>query len=246
MRQLAIIVGSGALDLDLEWTSLDRLDTAYGAVSTAPLRAQTDTATIHALSRHGVPHLIAPHAINYRANLSLLVELGATEIIAINTVGGIAPEAGNGCLVLPDQIIDYTWGRAHSYSDADKLLHVDFSEPYDALLRQEFLDAGVRAGIDVHNGGVYGCTQGPRFESAAEVERMRRDGCTLVGMTGMPEAALARELGLRYISLCLVVNPAAGRGETIDVDAISAIARAGMSRVRALLLEFLHGFELGD
>ncbi|MDH3644756.1 MAG: S-methyl-5'-thioinosine phosphorylase [Gammaproteobacteria bacterium] len=246
MRQLAIIVGSGALDLGLDWESLGRVDTEYGAVSTAPLRAQTQKATVVTISRHGVPHLIAPHAINYRANLSLLAELGATEVIAINTVGGIAPEAGNGCLVVPDQLIDYTWGRAHSYSDDDKLLHVDFSDPYDAELRRELVDAGVRAGIDVHDGGVYGCTQGPRFESAAEVERMRRDGCTLVGMTGMPEAALARELGLRYMSLCLVVNPAAGRGETIDLDAISAISDAGMLRVRTLLLELLQGFELGD
>jgi purine nucleoside phosphorylase len=247
MRHIAIIVGSGPLDLNVELMPIDTFaDTAYGPVSMLPRYAETRSARIHVLSRHGVPHRLAPHEINYRANLSLLAELGATEIIAINTVGGIAPHATNGRIVLPDQIIDYTWGRAHTFSDADELLHVDFSNPYDERLRGEVRAAAAAAGIDVHDGGVYGCTQGPRFESAAEVERMWRDGCTLVGMTGMPEAGLARELGLAYVSLCLVVNPAAGRGEAIDMDAISVIGREGMAEVGALLRGFLQGLEVGD
>jgi 5'-methylthioinosine phosphorylase len=247
MRHCAIIVGSGDLELDLELVAVDdSIETAYGPASTTPLYAQTPAAKIHVLARHGVPHAIAPHEINYRANLSLLAELGATDIIAINTVGGIAAHASNGSLVLPDQIIDYSWGRAHTYSDDSRLLHVDFSDPYDERLRGELLAAAATAKMDVHDGGVYAASQGPRFESAAEIERMRRDGCTLVGMTGMPEAGLARELGLAYVSICVVVNPAAGRGVAIDLDAISSIARAGMSQVSVLLGSFLESFEVGD
>ncbi len=247
MRHFAIIVGSGALELDLTLAPIDAsADTAYGRVSSPPLYARTASATIHVLARHGKPPTIAPHEINYRANLSLLAGLGATEIIAINSVGGIASHASNARLALPDQIIDYSWGRAHTFSDASKLLHVDFSDPYDERLRRELLAAAAAAQVDLYDGGVYGATQGPRFESAAEVERMRRDGCTLVGMTGMPEAALARELGLAYVSVCLVVNPAAGRGEAIDLDAISAIAQAGMSQVQALLESFFKGLKVCD
>jgi len=247
MRHFAIIVGSGALELGLELKPVSgSLDTVFGRASTVPLYGETRAARVHVLARHGDPHLIAPHAINYRANLSLLADLGASEIIAINTVGGIARHAANGCIALPDQLIDYTWGREHTFSDATSLLHVDFSEPYDARLRGELLAAAAAAGIDVHDGGVYGCTQGPRFETAAEIERMRRDGCTLVGMTGMPEAGLARELGCAYASVCLVVNPAAGRGEPIDMDAIAALGRTGMARVAALLDGFLQGLEVGD
>ncbi len=246
MRQLAIIVGSGELDLNLELTPTARLDTPFGRVSAQPRSAETSAGRIHVLARHGEPHSIAPHQINYRANLSLLAELGATQIIAVNTVGGIASHASNGSILMPRQIIDYTWGRAHSFSDENKLLHVDFSDPYDEPLRRELIAAAAMAEIGVHDGGVYGCTQGPRFETAAEIERMRRDGCTLVGMTGMPEAALARELKLAYVSICLVVNPAAGRGHPIDLNAIRAIAREGMSQVAVLLGAFLRGFEGGD
>lgn len=247
MRHFAIIVGSGALELGLELVPIDRpLDTAYGPASARPLFGETEAAQVHVLARHGNPHLIAPHKINYRANLSLLSELGATEIIAINTVGGIAPHARNGSIALPDQLIDYTWGRAQTFSDPTTLLHVDFSDPYDARLRAELMAAAAAVGIEVRDGGVYGCTQGPRFETAAEIERMRRDGCTLVGMTGMPEAGLARELGCAYASICLVVNPAAGRGEPIDMDAIVALGRSGMTKVAALLDGFLEGLEIGD
>jgi purine nucleoside phosphorylase len=141
-----------------------------------------------------------------------------------------------GVLALPHDVVDYTWGRAHSYSDENRLLHVEFSEPFDARLRRALASAGGRAGVAIHDGGVYGCTQGPRFESPAEIDRMERDGCTLVGMTGMPEAALAAELELPYASLCLVVNPAAGRGEgAIDLAAITAVSEDGMVRIARLL-----------
>ena len=246
MRRLAIVVGSGALELPFDTVIEDVRDTPYGEAATRPLRAAGRNFTVHLLARHGVPHAVAPHLINYRANLHLLAELGVDEIIALNTVGGIADHARNGRLVVPDQLIDYTWGRAHSFAGPDDLRHVDFTEPYDAQLRAELLSAGRAVGLDVYDGGVYGCTQGPRFESAAEIDRMDRDGCTVVGMTGMPEAGLARELGIRYASLCLVVNPAAGRGDAIDLDDIAAIAREGMGEVARLLGAFFEGIERRD
>lgn len=247
MRHVAVIVGSGTLDLQvaLEPAPGGRVDTRYGAASMAPLRAGTRAYRLLVLSRHGVARTIAPHAINYRANISLLAELGAREIVAINTVGGISGHAADGCLVFPEQIIDYTWGREHTFDGEGSLTHVDFSSPYDESLRRELLTVARDLGIVVHDGGVYGCTQGPRFESAAEIVRMRRDGCTVVGMTGMPEAALARELGLAYASMCLVVNPAAGLGGPIDLLAIEAVAREGMGRVGDLVGGFLKRLELG-
>lgn len=243
MRRLGILAGSGALELPFDAAVEAVHETPYGEPSARPLRAAGRNFIVHVLARHGVPHAVAPHLINYRANLHVLGELGVEEIIALNTVGGIAAHARNGRIVVPDQLIDYTWGRAHSFAGPNDLRHVDFTEPYDAGLRAELLAAGGAAGLDVHDGGVYGCTQGPRFESAAEIERMRMDGCTLVGMTGMPEAGLARELGIRYASVCLVVNPAAGRGEAIDLDQIADIARAGMSDVARLLGALFEGIE---
>ena len=172
-----------------------------------------------------------------------MASLGVAEVVAINTVGGIAADAVNGAVVLPDQLIDYTWGREHSFATADDLRHVDFTRPYDEPLRQRLLQAASQAQLSVVDGGVYGATQGPRFESAAEIVRMERDGCSLVGMTGMPEAGLARELGLAYASVCLVVNPAAGKGTAIDLAAIADIAEAGMGRVARLLVAFLEGLK---
>jgi 5'-methylthioinosine phosphorylase len=246
MRRLAVLVGSGALELPFDTVIEEDRDTPYGEASARPLRAAGRNFTVHVLARHGVPHAVAPHLINYRANLHLLAELGVEEIVALNTVGGIAAHAQNGRIVVPDQLIDYTWGRAHSFAGPGDLKHVDFTEPYAAALRAELVAAGRGQGVDVHDGGVYGCTQGPRFESAAEIDRMDRDGCTVVGMTGMPEAGLARELGIRYASLCLVVNPAAGRGDAIDLDDIAVIAREGMEDVARLLGGFFQGIERGD
>ncbi len=246
MRRLAILVGSGALELPFDAVVEQIDETPFGRPSAAPSRAAGRNFSVHLLARHGVPHAVAPHLINYRANLHLLAEFGVEEIVALNTVGAIAAHAHNGRIVVPDQLIDYTWGRAHSFAGPDDLKHVDFTEPYDAALRAELLGAARAAGLDVHDGGVYGCTQGPRFESAAEIERMDRDGCTVVGMTGMPEAGLARELGIRYASLCLVVNPAAGRGDAIDLDEIATIAREGMGDVARLLGAFFEGIESRD
>lgn len=235
----AIIGGSGletmpALDI------LKRLDvtTPWGQPSTSVVRGRVHGADILFLSRHGAGHLIPPHRINYRANVAALQELGATHLIAFNAVGGINQRFVPGDLVLPDQIIDYTWGREHTFADSGEvpLLHVDFTYPYDRDLRQLLINAAGASNCQLHANGVYGATQGPRLESAAEIVRLARDGCDLVGMTGMPEAALAREKQLPYVSLCLVVNPAAGLGDgEISMADIDAVMAAHMPRAMALL-----------
>ena len=190
------------------------------------------------LSRHGHPHALPPHKVNYRANLLALQQLGADRIIAVNAVGGIRSDMGSGRIAIPDQIIDYTWDRESTFFDGEyrPLEYIDFTYPYDSALRQTLIDAARASAIEVIAEGVYGATQGPRLESVAEIIRMERDGCDLVGMTGMPEAVLARELGIPYACLCLVVNPAAGKSDDlITMDDVRAVIGTGMGRVRDLI-----------
>lgn len=235
----AIIGGSGLESIPaLEIT--ERLDVAtpWGQPSTAVLKGRIHGADILFLSRHGAGHVIPPHRINYRANIAALRELGGTHLIAFNAVGGINQRYKPGDLVLPDQIIDYTWGRDHTFADSGEvpLLHVDFTDPYDRYLRELLINTAQDSDCQLHPNGVYGATQGPRLESAAEITRLARDGCDLVGMTGMPEAALAREKQLPYVSLCLIVNPAAGLGDgEISMADIDAVMSAHLPRAIALL-----------
>lgn len=237
---LAIITGSGSLPLASAGVPLAVPTLHFGEPSGVPLRIEVAGVPVVLLARHGVPHRLAPHRINYRANLELLERLGVRRAIALNTVGGIAPEAWTGRLVVPHQLIDYTWGRAHTFVEDDPVVHADFGEPFDPVLRRALVDAARSFGLDVGDGGIYGCTQGPRFETAAEIDRMARDGCTVVGMTGMPEAALARELGLAYAALALVVNPAAGRGhDPFNLGAIGRVIEIGMSQVEQVLVEVI-------
>lgn len=238
----AVIGGSGPLPLVDAFAPLSPPPSRYGETSGCWSRGRIAEADVIFLPRHGRPHRIAPHRINYRANVDALVTLEVEGVLALNTVGGISADAEAGRLYVPDQIVDYTWGREHTFSDADELIHADFAEPFDPALRLRLLDAAARAGVEVAPRGVYGCTQGPRFETAAEIERMARDGCDLVGMTGMPEAALARERGLPYAMLSLVVNPAAGRAlNPFDLTVIAEVAAAGMERVAAVLTTFFSG-----
>ncbi|MDA1076663.1 MAG: S-methyl-5'-thioinosine phosphorylase [Proteobacteria bacterium] len=253
MRPVAIICGSGDLQLPgVSGKRIGGIDTPYGPAS-APLfegklertDAPGEGRRFLSLERHGLDHEFAPHAVNYKANLWLLNEQGPAMVIAVHTVGAIAANVKTGDLILPDQIVDYTWGRAHTYVDTGSVQHVEFSFPYDADLRLGLLAAARAADLDLIDGGVYGCTQGPRLETAGEIDRMDRDGCSLVGMTVMPEAGLARELGLRYASVCLAVNPAAGRsdGQPINLDDLRAVSAAGMQRVGQLLRQFLESFK---
>jgi purine nucleoside phosphorylase len=192
------------------------------------------------LPRHGDDHTLPPHAINYRANVVALKEAGADSILALNTVGAISDKCGPGGLAVPSQIIDYTWGRAHTIYDGsdDDFDHIDFTQPFSASLRVALLSAADAAGIDCYDGGVYAATQGPRLETAAEVDRLERDGADFVGMTGMPEASLACELGVEYACLSLVVNLAAGRSDVPIHDDVEANMAAARMRAMQVLKHF--------
>jgi 5'-methylthioinosine phosphorylase len=191
------------------------------------------------LSRHGPKGSIPPHRVNYRANLWALKQCQADLIVGLNAVGGIAREAAPARLVFPDQLIDYTWGREHTYSDGKlaPLQHVEFTEPFDAAGRQHLIGCADELGLDFVPAGTYGVTQGPRLETAAEIDRLERDGCDVVGMTAMPEAALARELGLAYVVCAVVVNWAAGRGNPGEGihDEIRCSLDSGLKQVDRLL-----------
>ena len=216
---LAVIGGTGVYRLaSLEDAQAVEGDTPWGAPSGPVRLGRIRGRRVAFLARHGEGHSLPPHRVNYRANLWQLKQLGASRVLAINTVGGITERFGPRVLALPDQLIDYTWGRASSFWDGEggEVLHVDFGDPYTPSLRAELLAAAARAGTAVVDGGCYGATQGPRLETRAEIARMRRDGCDLVGMTGMPEAGLARELGLDYACLAIVANWAAGAGPDVD------------------------------
>jgi 5'-deoxy-5'-methylthioadenosine phosphorylase len=238
---LGVIGGSGLEAFEgLEGPRKVHAETPWGPPSSALVHARLDGHPVVFLSRHGESHAIAPHEINYRANLHALREAGVTGILAVATVGGLRADLGPGALVLPDQLIDYTSGRVSTFFQGPgvPVTHVDFTHPYDARLRALVQQAAIDLGETVSEGGTYGCTQGPRLETAAEIRRMRQDGCDLVGMTGMPEAVLARELGIPYAALAVVANHAAGIGgsaESISLEAIVQVVQAAMVRVRALI-----------
>lgn len=237
---VAVMGGTGLAALgDDPRPAIDSVETPYGDASAVPQRSATFPNVVF-LNRHGDGHGWLPHEINYRANLWLLNELGVEAIVAVFAVGGIDRALRDGDLALPTQIVDYTWGRAHTFSARGNLFHADFSAPFDPALRAAIARAAASAGVPVVDGGVYGCTQGPRFETVAEIDRMEGDGCTVVGMTAMPEAALARELELPYAGICMVVNPAAGRGpEVLEVADMRAAVAAGGPRLMAVLSAFL-------
>ena len=256
MSCVAVIGGTGLADLSLTASALESRATPYGDASGDLISGEVAGHRVLFLSRHGNPPVVAAHAVNYRANLWLLQQAGAEQVIAVNTVGGILPQMKPGDVLVPDQIIDYTWGREHTYSNQDDLKHVDFSYPYDRNLSAGLIAAAeseacglVQAGVQIFRGGTYACTQGPRLETAAEVQRYAREDCAVVGMTAMPEASLARELSLPYACVCLVVNMAAGLADDaapISLTEMREINRRGMQRIQSLLGVFLHDLPLAD
>ena len=216
---LAIIGGTGVYAFPgLENLTRREVSTRWGSPSSAIVTGDVGGKQIAFLARHGEKHTFAPHRINYRANIASLHEMGVRRVIGVNAVGGIRVDMAPRVLAVPDQLIDYTSGRAASFCDMDgePVLHVEFGEPYAAALRHALLSAARGAGIAIVDGGCYGATPGPRLETRAEIARMRRDGCDLVGMTGMPEAVLARELGMDYACVAVVANWAAGCGPDPD------------------------------
>ncbi|UCE88856.1 MAG: S-methyl-5'-thioinosine phosphorylase [Pseudomonadota bacterium] len=239
MARTAIIGGTGLTSLkSLEITGREVVQTPYGEPSGPLTHGVLSGVEVVFLARHGYGHTIPPHKVNYRANIWALREVGAENVIAVNAVGGISDDMDPERLVIPDQIIDYTWSRFNTYFEEglNQVVHVDFTHPYCAQLREALIGGARAGGRDVIVAATYGTTQGPRLETAAEVDRLERDGCNIVGMTGMPEAALARELELCYACIAVVANRAAGRGEElITMKDIEQHLTRGMVSVRGLL-----------
>jgi 5'-methylthioadenosine phosphorylase len=243
----AIIGGSGLAKLTaLEAPRRQVIRTPYGEPSGALIFGKLAGADTVFVARHGYGHTLAPHEINYRANIWALKELGVEGVIAVATVGGIRADLGPGVLVVPHQIIDYTHSRKSTYFEGSEspVIHADFTIPYTQALRAGLLAAAARCGEQLIDGGVYACTQGPRLETAAEIERIARDGGDMVGMTGMPEAVLARELGLAYATIGVVVNHAAGRGtsvEAIILEELDRVMSETVTRAVRILIAFFNG-----
>ena len=238
---LAIIGGSGLTKLaNLEVRRHRVARTPYGDPSGALTFGRIGQCDVVFLARHGYGHTIAPHEVNYRANLWALKEAGAGEVVSVASVGGIRKDVWPGMIVLPRQIIDYTWGRSATFFEGPgaPVNHIDFTQPYSRGVRARLLAAAAACGQRVTDGGVYAATQGPRLETAAEIDRLERDGADIVGMTGMPEAALAREIGLEYAAIAVVANYAAGRGDSeqaVALDRIEAVLEEAMGRVRCII-----------
>ncbi len=234
---IAIIGGTGLTTLEgLRITRKQVMYTPYGEASSPITHGEYNDKPVIFLPRHGSHHTIPPHKINYRANIWSLKQLEVKNIIAVAAVGGINLSMKPQDLVIPHQLIDYTWGRKHTFFEEGNVQHIDFTDPYTPALRDKLLTAAQQLDFPVHDKGVYGATQGPRLETIAEIDRMEKDGCDLVGMTGMPEAALAREAEIHYATCALVVNEAAGRGaEQITMAEIERNLQGGIERVRTLL-----------
>ncbi|HZV99144.1 MAG TPA: S-methyl-5'-thioinosine phosphorylase [Methylophilaceae bacterium] len=246
---LGIIGGTGLTQLaNLQVTRRELIRTPYGEPSGPLTFGEISGKTVVFLPRHGSGHTIPPHAVNYRANVWALHAEGVTDIVAVATVGGIHADMAPGRIALPDQLIDYTQGRKSSffYGEDQLVKHIDFTEPYCPTMRQLCKQAAEQVKELLIEPGVYAAVQGPRLETAAEINRLERDGATMVGMTGMPEAALARELGISYAAICPIANYAAGRGNSlhgIRYEDINLVLGETMQRVRNLIEQvvILHG-----
>lgn len=243
MSKLAIIGGTGLDQINhLKIISSQQLNTPFGAPSAEYIIGNINGQEIVFLARHGNPHTIPPHKINYRANIWGLKELGVTEIIAVAAVGGITANMAPAHIAIPDQVIDYSYGREQTFfaDNLDAVTHIDFTFPYNKSICTRLIDAANSENISISHTATYGCTQGPRLESKAEIIRMERDGCDLVGMTGMPEAALAKELGIDYAAIAVVANWAAGKSEgEITMSEIEQCLKEGMANVSKILTAFI-------
>ena len=239
MSKIAIIGGTGLTSLQgLEILGREIVQTPFGEPSGPLVRGVLSGKEVFFLPRHGAGHTIPPHKINYRANIWALKEAGATQVIAVNAVGGIREDMLPGCMVIPDQIIDYTWSRITSFFEESlkQVVHIDFTYPFCEDMRQIIINTAASHNIKIIKEGTYAATQGPRLETAAEINRLEKDGCHLVGMTCMPEAALAKEQDLCYASVSIVANMAAGRSEEeLTMEMIEHHLTDGMKQVRKLL-----------
>ena len=239
---IAVIGGTGLYSMmdGFEMTRQEIVSTPYGEASSPLVFGQLQGREVVFIARHGFTHRLPPHQVNYRANIWMLKKARVAKILSVNAVGGINAQCGPESLVIPDQIIDYSYGREHTFyaDDLERVVHIDFTYPYTPELRKTLITAGENIGIELLKRATYGCTQGPRLETAAEVKKLQRDGCDLIGMTGMPEAALARELSMQYASIAIVANWAAGlTGEELSMQQIELHLQNGMEQVNKLIAE---------
>jgi len=259
-KQLALIGGTGLTSLkDFELIKKHSIETPFGKPSANILEGRFSDKKnepgpgFFFLARHGDPHTIPPHKINYRANIWALNHLKVDKIIAVNAVGGIHPQLGTGSLCIPDQLIDYTYSRENTFFDGENSslndneagmpVHIDFTEPFSSSLRDRIIKVAQSLSIDIKQGACYACVEGPRLETAAEINRLEKDGCDVVGMTGMPETALARELNVDYASICLVVNKAAGRSDDpITMSQIEHTMKTGIEHVILILKKLFNNY----
>ena len=243
MSKLSIIGGTGLTQIPgLDIKSEIDCDTQWGKPSAPISVGEFSGKDILFLPRHGHPHVIPPHKVNYRANIQALDDQDVTYIIAVNAVGGITKEATPCKIVIPDQLIDYTHSRIDTFHEENlsEVVHIDFTSPYSDSVRDKLISAANSCGIEIMKTGTYGVTQGPRLETAAEITKLEKDGCDIVGMTSMPEASLARELNINYACCALVVNWAAGKtNEIITMEIIEENLKQGMSNILNLLEEVL-------
>ena len=239
MIKIAIIGGTGLTSIKgFKQTKEETISTPYGTASAPLITGELFGEKFCFIARHGTNHTIPPHKINYRANIWLLKNAGVEKVISVNAVGGIRSDMQPSALIIPDQIIDYTTSRINTFNEEDltNVVHIDFTQPFCEELRQSIINVANSKNINIISEGTYAATEGPRLETAAEVNRLERDGCDLIGMTCMPEAALAREQGLCYASISVVANLAAGRGtEDLNMDMIEQNLNEGLERVHQLI-----------
>ncbi len=245
----AIIGGSGLYSLmgdssvgDYKIIHREIIQTPYGEPSGPVIHGEVYGKPLIFIARHGYTHRIPPHKINYRANIWMLKKLGIEQVIAVNAVGGINDNFPPEKIAIPDQIIDYSYGREFTFFEQDlaEVVHIDFSYPYEETIRQALIKAAKASGIEINTSGTYGCTQGPRLETAAEIKRLAQDGCDMVGMTAMPEASLAREQSMAYASIAVSANWAAGiQQQPLDMDTILKHLNQGMVDVNTLILSYM-------
>ena len=245
MRTIGLIGGTGLDDWGFV-TARQGCETPYGSPSSEISVFESASTRLLFLPRHGHQHTIPPHRVNFRANLWAFKQSGVEAVIAVNAVGGITQGFAPGTLAAPDQLIDYTWGRVQTYSDDldHKLKHVEFAHPFEGRLRERLLSAAQAANIKLGNGGCLGVTQGPRLETLAEIQRLKNDGCDVVGMTSMPEAALAREMEMDYASICVVANWAAGASDQpISMEGIESTLKVAVKDARAVIRTYLNALD---
>lgn len=245
-KLLAVIGGTGLTTLEnLKIIRREVVQTPYGEPSAPLAHGEIDGKEILFLPRHGYGHVIPPHKINYRANIWALKDAGATDIVAVAAVGGIRNDMQPKKIAVPDQIIDYTWSRVNTFFEEglSQVTHIDFTYPYCKELRDTLIESCLALNIDVATRATYAATQGPRLESAAEIKKLEKDGCDIVGMTGMPEAALAKELELCYSCLAVVANLAAGKSqEMLTMEMIEENLNTGMENVRKIIANLIQKY----